>query len=962
MKKTLALLLTVVLLCTSLFTAIPVFATTENSAPISAIPLVGFTKGTYWSEVATHDLVMPEATQKFAIADGIKMTSATGAQQEFETFTGGKILATAIYDENTYTMPADFATNGSFIIYVKVDGANKMYFAARTDCPSGWYTTACLKAGADYKFAAIGDSAWTTATADENGIIDFAQAFEGYIKISVASLKSVDGVARTFKYLSQASLYFKGIGGDYGNIVAGPFFITTEDSTSTKITVPEEYRPQPINATPLTGYTASQVFDKVNVSLTMPEATKKFVTADGIKIISKTTAGYSYETTSASQILVRMGYDLTSAKLGYKLPADFKSKGSFIMYVKTDSANKMHWQFTTTWGATDGQTIGESAPNAAYEYAAIGSDEWTTAATDADGAFVFTEAFEGYVKIRTSSLECLDPYTMTFNFLGFMGIRFEGIGGDYGEIIAGPLFVTTEDSESTKITVPEEYRPQPINATPLTGYTASQVFDKVNVSLTMPEATKKFVTADGIKIISKTTAGYSYETTSASQILVRMGYDLTSAKLGYKLPADFKSKGSFIMYVKTDSANKMHWQFTTTWGATDGQTIGESAPNAAYEYAAIGSDEWTTAATDADGAFVFTEAFEGYVKIRTSSLECLDPYTMTFNFLGFMGIRFEGIGGDYGEIIAGPLFVTTEDSASTVITVDEQYAPKALDIKSFDFSEVRASGYDFSASKIESTNNYKLYIDEDALSDTPVKHADGVNKWSYVENEDGKVASGPVALVMTPTVATYMKDAIGMVFYVKFDKPNAFSPALTFDDNAGRTVMLKPGQKVQVLAKGSDEWVDKTVDVGVVNNGVENTAIYGMVSFDAAFEGYIKVPFTSCNNDGGFMNRLTLTGDNMSALTAVALRFKGIGDDTMYGKEVVAGVSGYYTEDTAKAEIGSIAAPDYAEGDVNYDWKVNSTDIVAASKSLLGIKGYAGYEVESILELIRLKKLLAAAE
>ena len=50
---------------------------------------------------------------------------------------------------------------------------------------------------------------------------------------------------------------------------------------------------------------------------------------------------------------------------------------------------------------------------------------------------------------------------------------------------------------------------------------------------------------------------------------------------------------------------------------------------------------------------------------------------------------------------------------------------------------------------------------------------------------------------------------------------------------------------------------------------------------------------------------------------------------------------------------------EYAEGDVNYDWKVNSTDIVAASKSLLGIEGYAGYEVESILELIRLKKLLA---
>jgi hypothetical protein len=324
---------------------------------------------------------------------------------------------------------------------------------------------------------------------------------------------------------------------------------------------------------------------------------------------------------------------------------------------------------------------------------------------------------------------------------------------------------------------------------------------------------------------------------------------------------------------------------------------------------------------------------------------------MTFNYLGFMGIRFEGIGGDYGELLAGPLFVTTEDSASTVIAVADEYAPQPLDIKSFDFREVRASGYNFSANKIDDTKNYLLNIDEKVLSDTTVKHTAGVEKWSYVENEDGKVASGgSAALVMTPVVNTYMKDAIGMVFYVKFTKANKFSPCLIFDET--KAFMLRPGKSVYLLENGSDEWTEKTVDIG---HG-ENTLIYGMVSFDTAFEGYIKVPFASCNNDGGF--KPVLSGDNMNALTSIAIRFKGIGDDTMYGAEAIAGVSGYYTADTAKPAIGNISAPLYDDGDVNYDWKVDSGDLISARKSAMGIAGYAGYET-NVIDIVRIKKILA---
>ena len=709
----------------------------------------------------------------------------------------------------------------------------------------------------------------------------------------------------------------------------------------------------PIEATPLTGFTANQVFNKAYVNLVMPEVTKKFVTADGLRVTQRDAAAGPYTPTSSSQILIRMFY-ADAAKNGYALPTDFASKGSFIMYVNVPSANKMHWQFTTTYGANY-QTTCESAPNATYEYVAVGGDTWSTATTDENGAFVFDGAFEGYIKVSTSSIKCLDKVTVTYAYLGFMGIRLEGIGGDYGEVVAGPLFVTTDDSTSTKIAVPDEFKPAPIKAIPLIGYEKGTAFwDTVNRDLVMPDTTSKFVIANGIKLSSYSGTEKKFEPVGTSKVLAQMIYNASSARLGYQMPADFASKGSLIVYVKTDSANKMHLQFTTTYTASNYQTTGESAPNAAYEYAAIGSTEWTSATTDENAAISFSEAFEGYVKIPASSFKCLDSVTMNFNFLGFMGIRFEGIGGTYGEVVAGPLFVTTDDSASTVITVDEQYAPQPLNINTFDFREVRAAGYNFSASKIENTNNYKLDINESVLSDTPVKHAAGVTKWSYVENADGAVATGgSTALVMTPTVSTYMKGAVGMVFYVKFDKPNAFSPALTFDGNAGRTLTLKPGQKVQVLANGSDEWVEKTVEVGYGTNQI----IYGIVSFDSAFEGYIKVPFTSCNNDGGF--KPVFTGDNMSALTGLALRFKGIGDDTMYGSEVIAGVTGYFTEDTSRAVIGSISAPEYAYGDVNYDWKVDTTDLVAARKDLLGYKGFAGYKISSVIELVRLKKFYA---
>ena len=80
-----------------------------------------------------------------------------------------------------------------------------------------------------------------------------------------------------------------------------------------------------------------------------------------------------------------------------------------------------------------------------------------------------------------------------------------------------------------------------------------------------------------------------------------------------------------------------------------------------------------------------------------------------------------------------------------------------------------------------------------------------------------------------------MKDAQGMVFYVKFSKANKFSPCLVFDD--ANIFMLKPNSNVYVLENGTDSWQEKAVEIG---HG-ENTVIYGMVSFEKAYDIFCHV-------------------------------------------------------------------------------------------------------------------------
>ena len=696
----------------------------------------------------------------------------------------------------------------------------------------------------------------------------------------------------------------------------------------------------PINATPLTGYTVVNSW-QYNADTVMPGVTGTYTTATGVRLsenymgeIDLTANGYS------SYIYAQAMYS-EDAATAYNLPVGFAENGSFIIYVKTDAANKMTFTAKTEC-PSQWFTSGKINEKGSYTYLETDSDNWENATADENGIISFESAFDGYVRIPVSSLIGMDGVPMEFNYLAFIDIRFGGIGGKFGTVTVGPFFVTTDDSTSTKIVVPEEYRPKPINVKPiiLTGFNNHWAFD---ASFVMPYGISSITNLSGIKLSGNT---------NGEQDLMGKGYAgflYVNSSETHELPDGFTQNGSIIMYVKTDSLNEIVLMTMTNNG-----TLTKLKANGSYEYAKLGDESWTSAVINENGIIPFESAFEGFIKIPASSIIGYDSgANMVFDNLTYFDVRVGGIGGKFGDVTVGPFFVTTEDSASTKLIVPEEYRPAPLDIKTFDFGDVHAATYAFSADKLENANNYKLYIGDSVLSEATVKYqgSDVTPKWSYLENSDGiEGADNWTALVMNTRVKTYMKDAAGIVFYVNFPKANMFAPCLTFD--GANSIMLKPGEKVYVLQSGSDTWAEKSVENGYMDNAL----IYGKVTFDSAFEGYIKVPLTSLNSDWGW--RPTLNGDNMSALTSVALRFKGIGDDAMYGKEIIAGVTGYYTTDTARAEIGSVTKPEYAAGDANYDWKVDSQDLVDVRKTLLGAGTYTGYDV-TVLDLIRIKKVLS---
>ena len=555
----------------------------------------------------------------------------------------------------------------------------------------------------------------------------------------------------------------------------------------------------------------------------------------GLKIATATGSEYSTSDINASQVYANIEFNKRNSYVG----AD-----GIMFYLKLDGANTIYPNFgafkpagTSRWSYDFDPTLMPMVGKK-YSYRSLSDNTWKTGTIVAgkegnaySGVLRFDSAFEGYIKI---------PFDSLGNDLGFkfshyqdsfshMCVKAVGIGGKYGTLTAGPYFVINKDSVSTQMQVNNSFVQAP---------------DAIGANIN----------------------GFKYSLKEADAILV---------------------------YAKTDSANRITIS-ANMWDDYLGDIPSLVLKSDATVYtAALGENKWTkikTAKVETGGAVEFSKGFEGYIKIPIDSLQEEDasPFIAIYpeiDYITGIKINIAGIGGKYGKVETVP-FLINDDNGSTSFEFSSEYQPATQEeTEVVPILEAKVLGYNWATVKHTEVKP----LDYTAAKGTLMK---AIASGGYEEtNVSNSQAYANFKLNKAP-----LSDYEGLVFYVKLDTANVVMPqiSLTMPEDKTRwqwswnpTMMLKVGSTYEYMQLSGYEW--KT---GTVIEAVPGNSYYGAVKFDGAFEGYIKVPFSSLDNDMGYAMQTSLdTVDN------IVYRAKGLGGS--YG-DVTFGPSFFMTKNGFK--------------------------------------------------------------
>lgn len=176
-------------------------------------------------------------------ANGICVSPKNGSRLETADNSSMYSAGRNIYAAAQLNTPECISSGDGVIFYLKTDAANTVLPMLPVSDPkiTSYKPDMALKVGAEYFYMEIGGS-WQTAAVAETGysarpgyfgLISFDKAFEGYVKIPFKSLSNDAAAAAVLddeNYIERFICIVKGLGGDYGNVVFGPFFIYSDNS------------------------------------------------------------------------------------------------------------------------------------------------------------------------------------------------------------------------------------------------------------------------------------------------------------------------------------------------------------------------------------------------------------------------------------------------------------------------------------------------------------------------------------------------------------------------------------------------------------------------------------------------------------------------------------------------------------------------------------------------------------
>lgn len=547
----------------------------------------------------------------------------------------------------------------SVLLYVKTDSANRISLKANiaddyiADMPD-----IELAAGSTVYILKKGATEWTQSRAvatETLGAVQFDSAFEGYIKIPLDSLSQSDksvAVLTEIDYVTGFEIGVAGVGGKYGKVTVAPFLMCS-DTGKCDFEISESYKKpafDSIEAVPVTGGS----YHSAGATAYAEVMPLSWVVAKGVKITTGTETKKESAMVSANS---SFGDYYTVNDTANR----FFESDTVIIYIKTDSANEIAIKiYDDVWNELFLKA------GTSYSYASLTDEEWTATAMKSVayggknyGVISFDSAFEGYVKLNLAD----NLGTSSAKKFYYMYFYPMALGGQYGDVTAGPMFSVIKDTPSTTIEVADEYKPQPIEATPLTG---GKFYSANGNSTTKAETVTPlaWTNAEGVKIIG------TAEKANASAI-ASMNSSFGNYFTVNDAAAKYFDSDTVIFYIKTDSANDIAMKmYESSWAEIF------LKGNTAYSYAKIGDSGWTDATmktvTDGGnsyGVLSFDSAFEGYVKLDLAR----NLGTSSNNKFIYMYFYPKALGGQYGSVTAGPIFSAKKDSTLTEIVLPDEF-------------------------------------------------------------------------------------------------------------------------------------------------------------------------------------------------------------------------------------------------------------------------------------------------
>ena len=418
----------------------------------------------------------------------------------------------------------------------------------------------------------------------------------------------------------------------------------------------------------------------------------------------------------------------------------------------------------------------------------------------------------------------------------------------------------------------------PIKATPITGHR----YDQVSGPLTCEEIySVPTINAKGFKVsASEEYAKADNEVLVSGDAwnpMIRLAYDQVDIALS--------DSTGIVFYVKTDSANKIYLAVATS--KDNGFYENALYKTGTYSVCGIDETQWqqknVVDAQSGDAGLVsFDSAFEGYVKIPYTSFLHYgwEAFDNNYNIRG-IDIRIQKAGGQYGSTVIGPIMKVTNDSISPEIEVPEEFKMSPIKATPITGHRLDQAGSPLTWEEVDSvsTINAKGFqisaSEEYNKEDNEVIYSDS-NGWS------------PMIRLAYDRVDITLSDSTGIVFYVKTDSANKIYLAVaTSKDNGFYENDIYSGRPYSVCRIGETQWQEKVIE----NSQFEDK---GLVSFDGAFEGYVKIPYTS------FMHYGSEDFDNGYNIRGIDIRLQKAGGQ--YGSTVIGPIM-KVTDDSISPEI-----------------------------------------------------------